>query len=148
MKIPKFEISFVIAGYFAGLLPAALTSDANPHALRSFGAVVFLVLGVGGGLSLLWNFSLSARFAVIGTSIAFLIAFANVYFFDYPSIARPWFATTFDDLAKQLTSENRVLEMNDVLKAHNTSYAPMAISYYQLASGATRCPVRTPPRNL
>ena len=143
MNVAKFAVSFVIAGYLAGLLPAAMTGESNPHALRSFGAVVFLVLGVGGGLSLLWRISWWTRSAVVGTACAYFLVFVHFYFIEYPKIAGPWFGTEITDLAQQLSSENRILEMNDILKARDVAYASMAINYYQLADGALRCPLQS-----
>jgi hypothetical protein len=143
LKIAKFEVSFVVAGYLAGILPAALTWESNPHALRSFGAVTFLVLAVGGGLRLLWSQSRSMRSAVVGVAFVTFLLFTHVYFVDYPKIAGPWFDAQISQIAMQLQYENRLQEMSKELKARGIYDAPMAVAYYQLAGGALRCPIKT-----
>jgi hypothetical protein len=145
LKFARFEISFVIVGYLAGLLPAALTWESNPHALRSLGAVVFLSLGVGGALSLLWRYSRSMRSAIVGISFVSFLLFVHVYFVDYPKSARAWFDADVTDLARELSSDSKLREMNKILRARGISYAPMAVAYYQLANGAIRCPIQATP---
>ncbi len=144
VKILKFEVSFIVAGYLAGILPAALTWESNPHALRSFGAMTFLVLAVGGGLRFLWDYSRFARASVVGLGFVSFLFFVNVYFVDYPKIAGPWFDMQIPEIAKELSSENRLADMNKELSARGIEYSPMAVAYYQLAYGALRCPLRTP----
>lgn len=143
LKLAKFQSAFVIVGYLTGILPAAMTWESNPHALRSFGAVTFLVLGVGGGLRILWVQSRSLRSCIVGVAFVSFLLFVHVYFVDYPKVAGPWFDSQITDLAKQLASENRLMKMNGELKARGIDYSPMAVAYYQLADGAIRCPVKT-----
>ncbi len=141
LKVRKVEIAFIVVGYLAGLLPAALTWESNPHALRSFGAVVFLVLGVGGSLSLMWRSSAFARGAILALAFASFYAFTTVYFVQYPKLAAVWFDHTVVETAARLKAENRLIDLQDELRKQGVDYAPMAISYYELEGGARRCPI-------
>lgn len=139
LKPWRFEIAFVIIGYIAGLLPAALTWESNPHALRSFGAVVFLVLGAGGSLSLMWRHSLKSRSAVLGMAFASFLVFVNVYFVRYPHAASPWFDAPVVEIAEQLRAEGRLKDMDFELRKRGIDYDPLAVSYYRLSAGVSSC---------
>ncbi len=139
------EIGFIFIGYFAGILPAALTWESNPHALRSIGAVVFLVLGVGGSLSMLWRISGYGRTLILATAVVTFAAFINIYFIQYPDEAMPWFDAEVVATANKLKSENRLAELSENLAIRGIDYEQMAIEYYWLSEGLVRCPLEAKP---
>jgi hypothetical protein len=91
---------FVFFAALLGLLPAALTWEGNPHALRSIGAWPFFVM-----LAAMTFEMISAKRKAFLTAILFLLAifysyryFQN-YFFDYPEMARSWFKNNEDRMS-------------------------------------------------
>ncbi len=145
LSAPSFEVVFVVAGYFAGLLPSALTWEGNPHALRSFGSAVFLVLGVGGILASSWTRSKTMRALIIAISAIWVLNFYNAYFVRYPKLAEVAFDRAIPDGAKTLRQEGRITQLPDVIESHGIYYEPMATQYYILAAGAERCPIKKKP---
>lgn len=140
-ELLSFEMSFVVVAYLAGVLPAAMTWESNPHALRSFGAAPFLALGVGGTLVCLWQRSKIWKVTILSTAALSFGIYANFYFRTYPTIARAWFDTDVAELAAKLKTENRMFGFRQELEARGINYAPMATTYYMLSSGAVRCPL-------
>ena len=132
------EISFVIVGYLAGVLPAAMTWESNPHALRSIGSLVFLTLGAGGALHFAWKHR-SLRAATLVLAVGFLGLYWKVMIFDYPQKADAWFDGVVAQVAEQLTHQGRIEALDDELKAARINYDPMATAYYKLSSGAISC---------
>ena len=100
-KIPldrTSQFSFIAA--FFGLVPAALTWEGNPHALRAIGAWPFWVI-----LAALTFEKIRAHRKTLLTAILFLLAifysfryFQN-YFFDYPVMAESWFKSKEDRMS-------------------------------------------------
>lgn len=130
-----FEISFCIVGYLAGILPAAMTWESNPHALRSIGALTFLVLGVGGALGALWRNSRSMRASIVGIAVVSFALFVHVYFVTYPPIARVW----FDADVKETALRVPLRDLPMILRSQGVNYDPMGLAYYQLSSGLMSC---------
>lgn len=130
--------TFVVVGYLAGVLPAAMTWESNPHALRSIGATVFLALGVGGALHYAWALR-SMRVTIIAISIAFLLFFGKIFALDYPQKSYAWFDTVVVQVAQQLAHQGRIQELGAELKRSGLVYDPMAIRYYELANGQSKC---------
>lgn len=142
-KALSFEIFFVVVAYLAGILPAAMTWESNPHALRSFGAAPFLALAVGGILACVWRRSKFWQIAIIAFAILNFTIFSVTFFKTYPAIARVWFDTDVAELADRLKNENRLGELPEELELRGIRYEPVATSYYLLSSGAIRCPIKT-----
>ena len=138
-----FELFFVFVAYLAGVLPAAMTWESNPHALRSFGAAPFLALAVGGILANVWRRSKGWQVAIIAFAAVNFTIFSVTYFKTYPTAARAWFDTDVVGLADRLKSENRMADLPEELELRGLKYAPMATSYYLLSRGAIRCPIKT-----
>ncbi len=132
------EISFVIVGYLAGVLPAAMTWESNPHALRSIGSLVFLALGAGGALHFAWKHR-PLRTATLVLAVGFLGFYWKVMIFDYPQKADAWFDGVVAQVAEQLTHQGRIEALDGELKAARINYDPMATAYYKLSSGAISC---------
>jgi hypothetical protein len=91
---------------------------------------------------MMWRHSQAMRAAVIGTAFVSFLHFVNIYFVEYPHDARFWFDEDVTEFASNLIQDGRIMEMEAELKNRGFNYEPMAIYYYQLASGAARCPVR------
>ena len=79
--------------YLAGLLPAAMTHEGNPHALRSLGAQPFAALASGFALAraAAWRGELAAATAVL--AVAFSVYWFWDFFARYPTRAQAWFQT-------------------------------------------------------
>lgn len=135
----KFEIVFVVIGFLAGLLPAALTWESNPHALRSFGAVVFLCLGVGHVLAMSAREFRFVKVLIPVVAIAWSALFVTKYFESYPMIAGPWFDDQVVAFARDLKSVHRLSEIDARLKAAGVDYDPRATAYYRLEGGEMTC---------
>jgi hypothetical protein len=144
-SLPVAQIAFVVVGYLAGLLPSALTWEGNPHALRSFSAATFLVLGVGGVLSRAWNQSRALRNTILALAFVSFLVFTQVYFVAYPRIARGPFDASISEAAEQLRKENRSGELREILQSSGVSYDSMSLSYYALLSGVEACSAKAQP---
>jgi hypothetical protein len=136
-------IVFVVIGYLAGILPAAMTWESNPHALRSIGAVVFLSLGVGGVLNFAWNFK-ALRVSTVAVSIAFLALFAKDFFTEYPQRSYLWFDSVIPEMARRLAEQGESDKFASELIRSGINYDPMAVRYYELANGTKHCPLSVP----
>jgi hypothetical protein len=90
---------FSIAGVLLGILPAALTWEGTPHALRALGAWPFFCLVGGGCLALAeqrWAFT---RLAVLSLGAVHAVAMLTVYFRAYAGIAQEAFSVPVFDSA-------------------------------------------------
>lgn len=95
----KRAIGLAVLGVLTGILPAALTWESVPHALRSITAWPFLSLG--GAIVLgLWTVRLLAQkksLLYLGlcavSCFAFSTAYLRDYFFEYPERSKIWFQT-------------------------------------------------------
>ncbi len=79
-----------LLGILAGLVPAALTWEGIPHALRSLGAWPFFVLLAAHGLEK-GLFTRGARLLACAVMLILFGSFLNSYFRYYPQIAGRWF---------------------------------------------------------
>lgn len=131
-------IAFVTVGYIAGAVPAALTWESNPHALRSIGCVVFLVVGAGGALQFAWK-SRVLRASTLMLAFCFLGYFWKVYLVDYPQRSYAWFDGVVTQVAEQLEHQGRISQLDQELKLAGINYDPLATAYYKFASGAMTC---------
>lgn len=96
IHVPRRETLLLLALVFAGLLPAALTWESTPHALRSLGAVGPWLMLVGLFLGRLLSEAappLSKRLWVLIPLIATaaMTAYWQDYTQRYAQAARPWF---------------------------------------------------------
>jgi len=88
-------------GYLAGVVPAALTWEGLPHALRSAGAVPFLALLTG---LTVWKIGQVWRPAVIvtaGVSAIFVGYFLWNYFWTYPDASGGWWYANVRQAAEE-----------------------------------------------
>jgi hypothetical protein len=98
---------FCVVGFLAGVVPAALTHEGLPHALRSAGSVPFLVLSTG---LILWRVSQASRWtlvAVVGIASLFTVYFLTNYFGSYRVASREaWGADVRDSAERDLRTGN------------------------------------------
>lgn len=139
-----FVLFLLVAGYLAGILPAAMTWESNPHALRSIGATLFLAVGTGGMLAFLWRRHRFAQAAILGIAAIFFVTFLREYMVSYPDRAAPWFDSAVAETAKELAQEGRPEHLTTSLETKGITYDPMAVSYYELHYGVRRCETRDP----
>lgn len=108
--------------YLAGVVPAALTWESNPHALRSLGAAPFLSLMAGVVLAKAKErWSWVPPFVLAG-SAAFILMFTGRYFGSYPQVSRAWFD------AEAVESQR-----------FDEAYPELALKYFMLRRGEERC---------
>lgn len=79
------------AAYLSGVIPAALTNEGIPHALRSIGCWPFLALVVGSILWRLGRIQASVVPIICVLAAGFFSAYSWDYFVHYPIRAREWF---------------------------------------------------------
>lgn len=135
---------FVVASYFAGIVPAALTWESNPHSLRSIGAFPFLALGSGW---VLYRLSIWKKQVVAVIAVAAL-SFFTFYFYDlltaYPRRADLWFDTSIVQAASSATAP---ADVRAAIHTVSRDYSDLATMYYELQAGDSRCealPFRKP----
>lgn len=130
------KVAFVVVGYLAGVVPAALTWESNPHALRSIGAVVFLCLGTGGALAWLCARRKAGTLAIAAIAVSFAVPYYYDYFVNYPKRAGLYFdQTAVTEIAKLDSITQEIARANPYLK----DYPKMALRYFQQAKGTRVC---------
>jgi hypothetical protein len=128
-------VMLVIAGYLTAVVPAALTWDANPHALRSIGAYPFLALGAGYALMQLTRWKQPLRTVVPVIGAAFVIAYGWDFFAYFPERSAGPFHVRFVERARQADSASIPAAIKEIAP----HYPDMSIMYFQLRSGSVRC---------
>ena len=100
----SWEISFLVVaflGIFASILPAALTNEGNPHALRSISAWPFFALITGLALYKIgdyWKKNVIFSLTII-IGISFFTTYLLRYFKEYPQLASAAFSVESEPLA-------------------------------------------------
>lgn len=79
---------FAVLGGGLGALPAALTWDGVPHALRSIGSWPFVSLFTGAVLALAWALQQRLRWTIAIVALAYSGYYLPGYFFAYPEYSR------------------------------------------------------------
>ena len=139
LRVAVVTTCFVLMGYLAGILPAAMTWESSPHALRSIGATLFLAIGTGGSLSYLWKNHRAAAPTLLALATTFFVWVQYNYHFSYPDRAGPWFDSIVTETALKLASEGRPEDLKTALLSSGIAYDEMAIQYYDLLFGVSRC---------
>jgi hypothetical protein len=135
----------VFCGYISGIVPAALTWEALPHALRSIGSWPFLSL-----FTAIVFYEMSKRFS--GTRVLVLLvallysgAFFSHYFFTYPGISSKAFSAEVKNAAisakKKGAWKEFVPQVDNVLSKLDTVplYPDNAIRYYLMYYADENC---------
>ena len=126
---------FAVLGFLTGIVPAALTWEGLPHALRSIGAWPFLALFTG---TILWM--VSQRWSY-GSLTIVLIAWINAgiflysYFVDYPEKAFGWFDGQLRLEVEQAQQNNHWQELMPILRSHDQVVG----RYYLIAFKGESC---------
>jgi 4-amino-4-deoxy-L-arabinose transferase-like glycosyltransferase len=131
----NWTLAFVVLGYIAGLVPAALTWEGNPHALRAIGAVAFLSVFSGGVLATIWDVSRWSRIAIVAAAAGFSVYFLSAYFQSYPARSLEWFDGPVHSQARQSEDPHQM----NLLEAAHRDHPSLAFTYYRLAKGFIRC---------
>lgn len=91
-KLPRARAELLlISAILIGILPAALTVDDMPHALRSSGAWPFVALGAGRGLALLTECRPHAVYLAALLTAGFTVYFLGAYFTHYARTSNDYF---------------------------------------------------------
>jgi hypothetical protein len=133
---PVLPVLLLFTGLIAAILPAALTSEGNPHALRSNTSVVFLA-----GLTGLFLAELQERWSGTAAAILAVAALSAVlygwaFFTVYPARAANW----FDQARVQIIEERLNRNPPDFAALDQLGYAQLAIAYHALRLKRIRCP--------
>jgi hypothetical protein len=90
-----------VFGFFCAILPAALTWESIPHALRAIGAWPFLSCIVGYGLAELCRRNQAVIYLIVTTAALFCLTFGYKYFVVYPGPAYDPFVTDMKKWAEE-----------------------------------------------
>lgn len=126
---------FLLWGFVCGIVPAALTWDSIPNAMRAIGAWPFLTMMTGWLLhqiARLWRYTsvLSAACAA-----GFFTLYAHSYFVEYPRISEAAFDSTVKVLAISAEQSGRWNEFVETLR----NYPKLARDYYRMTYGHESC---------
>jgi hypothetical protein len=121
------------AGIVLGILPAALTWEGLPHALRGIGAWPFVSLLGGGLLALAEKQWRAIGWIACVTSVTHAALFLFLYFRVYPGLAREAFNVP---IYESLTD---IPHLSDGAKAGLARSEPYAVRYYLIRSGQHDC---------
>jgi 4-amino-4-deoxy-L-arabinose transferase-like glycosyltransferase len=130
-----------VRGYFAlcaagivfGVLPAALTWEGLPHALRGIGTWPFVSLFGGGLLALAEKQWRATGLVACATSAVHAALFLFLYFRVYPGLAREAFNVP---IYEALTDVPHLSDRDKSALAHSEPYA---VRYYLMRSGHYDC---------
>ncbi len=110
---------FCMIAAFLGLMPAALTWEGLPHALRSIGAWPFLVILAALAFRPIQNrFRTTAMITLLLIASVYSVRYFSNFFKDYPTTASAWFQTGADPVSNaynRMTSES--VSCKDIQKA-------------------------------
>jgi hypothetical protein len=143
---PSGWLMFAAFGYLAGVIPAALTWEGVPHALRSIGALPFLFVIVGSATNSIGDRVprvqqlLPAIASVVAAS--YFVAYSAVFFGSYAAGAGDAFDVEVvqklldPEFIDQVVAADRAgtLNVDDA-----QSYPALALRYYELRTGGVRC---------
>ncbi len=128
---------FSLWGFIAGILPAALTWEGIPHALRSIGSWPFLSLFTG---IVIWRgcgMSRVVSHCTVIISFVFALLFGYSYFIDYPVSAKPWFDANVKEAAMEA---KRTGNWSGFAQSGTAAgYASVSLRYYMIHYGGMSC---------
>lgn len=145
---PTGWVSFIVFGYVAGVIPAALTWEGSPHALRSIGSLPFLMVLVGSAIDAAGRRSprVGPFFPVASTAVAsvFALALWGVFFGNYAEGAGDAFDVKVVDQLRDPSVMEQVVaaDREGRLNTSGDSYPLLALRYYELRTGQVRCQPR------
>jgi hypothetical protein len=141
---PRLRLAALLAvAYLSGIVPAALTWEGNPHALRSIGALPFLALlgalGWSAFQSAAPNGSVRRVFAA-GLGLLAVVATARQltdYFVHYPARSAPWFDAERLSAIERLEGEALLVHL--VASDQATRYGFVGAGYFLMRDGGLDC---------
>lgn len=135
-RIPlKWMLLLSTWGFLTGTIPAALTWEGIPHALRSIGAWPFVSSVTG---LILWRAASRWRAILplaLATSLAFGVSYSLDYFGRYRSVAARWFDAGVVERAREARRTGNWEEFDRL----TTSYPAMAVRYHRIAFRGESC---------
>jgi 4-amino-4-deoxy-L-arabinose transferase-like glycosyltransferase len=145
LTVRKSEVvifSLLVWSYVAGVIPAAMTWESNPHALRSIGAYPFLALAAGFALERSIEVWRGARFLILAVALAFAGYYFTDFFADFPYRSELWFDTAVvraSRVSELARVSGRVPNPSEEILKVSPEYPELARRYYELSSGFASC---------
>jgi hypothetical protein len=124
-----------------GLIPAALTYEAVPHALRAIGAWPFIALFTGAVLALGWTHRRHVPPILALVALAYTIYFLPAYFHVYDKAVNHWFMREMTDVIAKETQADPPKTVAQIVSEHLAySYRYDEVPrYYLMTGGNMRC---------
>ncbi len=135
-------LMFCLLGYLFGVIPAALTWDGSPHALRAIGAIPFGVLFASFSFLFLWE-KIKCKIWSKWIFLLLLIPafFSGLYFYDfftnYPAKSTAWFQEEVLQIAKDGKQTGDFSRFEERVVRDN--YEPLAKSYFLMEFKEEKC---------
>jgi hypothetical protein len=140
------SLGLIVVAYVFAIVPAAMTWESNPHALRSIGAYPFIALFAG--FALARGIDMWPRLPAAILAVA--LAFAGWYFWDlftrYPERSAAWFDAPVVERALAVSKTGSAAEYELALRSIDRGYPDLAILYFKLSSGHMTCRARAEAR--
>lgn len=134
------RITLILAwAYLAAVLPASLTWESNPHALRSIGAYPFLALLAGWTLYRFTRWGRVAKALVSFVATTFCIWFGLDFYTEYPARADLWFDQPAVLRLSDVVQQGHADEISSAVRSVYPEYPDLAISYYELRFKTKTC---------
>ena len=137
--LEKWALIALILGYVAGFLPACLTWEYNPHALRSIGSYPFIGVFAGYALAVASEQWKAVRALALVVAVAFFGYYFQDLYFKYPQRTAHWFDQNIVDMADSFRKQGKPGEFKAAAKEASKDYPDLGIFYYELRDGAARC---------
>jgi len=115
-------------GTALGILPAALTWEGTPHALRSIASIPFFCIFFGILAAISIKELKGVSWIYLCTAIIYTVAFMNYYFCKYPEASQPWFDVPITNAANIGLKQNNWQPFELATKG----YPPYAKRYHEL----------------
>lgn len=96
-----------LAGTILGILPAALTWEGVPHALRSIASIPFFCIFFGILAAITIKELRGVKWIYLATIITYTVFFMSYYFFKYPEVSQQWFDIGITNAAQTGLRENK-----------------------------------------
>jgi len=129
------RLIFCLLGFLIGLVPAALTWERIPHALRSVGAWPFISLVSGYLLAIALERWAQFKNTLVIVSLVYSVLFFWNYFETYPKLSKNVWDTPVKEIAILAKEQNAWPEFLEITK----TYPYMATRYFLMYYGGMTC---------
>ncbi|MGD0838936.1 MAG: hypothetical protein ABSB49_20055 [Polyangia bacterium] len=128
-------------GWICGLVPAALTYDALPHALRAIAAWPFVALFTGAVLAWAWSRASELPALLALLSFAYTIYFLPAYFHAYDKEMNHWFMRDMSDVLEKESRAKPPKTPAQIIEDHfaYSYYYDEVPRYYLMTYGKLSC---------